>query len=312
MSTSAPLRSPRRSASQPRFARPRASRPPSPVARASAMKESSSGRTCAYRSAQSSENARKRSRTRTTASLLDRVASPPARSARSARSVPTSTGSLVRTETKARRPAAQEAREIAACPLAQRVTSKGHRGCGRRVDHPGEDSLSLELERELRVAGIERQRGTIENLDRLREALGAEKRERQHPGRLGGGGDVRRDVHGPLQVLGPAGEPGERLGHSELQQQSRLVIRRRWLVERAAQEDGCRLGSALPPRRARRLDESIDDPTVGGRLALQQVLGDALDSRPVARPAVGRLVGGPAHAQRWRAPNRHRCGRSGG
>ena len=46
----------KRSASQPRPARPPASRMLSPVARASAIEPSSSGRTCAYRSAQSRAN----------------------------------------------------------------------------------------------------------------------------------------------------------------------------------------------------------------------------------------------------------------
>ena len=133
------------------------------------------------------------------------------------------------------------------------------------------------------VARIERRRGAIENLDRLREALGAAERVRQHHRCLGGCRGVRRGVHGLLQVLGPAGEPGARLGHSELEQQSRPVARRRRFGERSAQEDGLRLGSALLPRRARGLDQPLDDPAVGGRLADQQVLGDA--------PVRARLLG---------------------
>ena len=181
----------------------------------------------------------------------------------------------------------------AACPLAQRVTSKGHRGCGHRVDHPGEDSLSLELESELGVVRIERRGGTIENLDRLREALGTEKRECQHPGRAGGSRSVRRDVHRPLQMLGPAEETREGLG----QFPAPAVIR-------AGQSGGGGSSSArrrktaadsgAPFRsgRARGFDQSIDDPTVGGRLAVQQVLGDALGpSRLLSQQSGGLSVG---------------------
>ena len=111
---------------------------------------------------------------------------------------------------------------------------------------------------------------------------------------VGGCRGVRRGVHGLLQVLGPVGEPGARLGHSEVEQQCRLVARRRRLGERSAQEDGLRLGSALLPRRARGLDQPLDDPAVAGGLADQQVLGDAL----VRARLLGEQPGGTAVASR--------------
>jgi len=77
-------------------------------------------------------------------------------------------------------------------------------------------------------------------------------------------------------MLGPAGKPRARLGHSELQEELRPVVRRRRLGEHSTQEDGCRLGSAVPLRRPRCLEEPLDDPAVGRRLADQQVLGDPL------------------------------------
>ena len=157
---------------------------------------------------------------------------------------------------------------------------------------------------------VERRRRAIENLDRLREALSAAEREPEHHRCFGGCRGVRRGVHGLLQVLGPVGEPGARLGHSEVEQQCRPVARRRWFGERSAQEDGLRLGSALLPRRAGGLDQPLDDPAIGGGLAGQQVLGDARVTRPVARRAARRHGGGLARALRWRAPSRCRRGRS--
>ena len=201
---------------------------------------------------------------------------------------------------------------IAGGALAQRLTAEGHRRCGRRVVQPGDDGRGLELERELGVGGIERRRGAIEHLDRLREALSAAQRERQHERCLGGCRGVRRGVDGLLQVLGPVGEPGAGLGHSEVEQQRRPVARRRWLSERPAQEDRLRLGSALLPRRAGGLDQPLDDPGIGGRLADQQVLGDALARARL----LGEQLGGTAVALCAlcvrRAPSRCRCGRSDG
>ena len=123
---------------------------------------------------------------------------------------------------------------------------------------------------------------------------------------------VRGGVDGLLQVLGPVGEPGARLGHSEVEQQCRPVVRRRRLGERSAQEDGLRLGSALLPRRAGRLDQPLDDPGVAGGLADEQMLGDALVRARLLGEQLARHGGGPARAPRWRAPSRSRCGRSDG
>ena len=316
VSPSAALRSPRRSASQPRFARPTASRLLSPVARACAIEASSSGRTWAYRSAQSSENVACENQV---ANENHGLPSEPAARAlsgqkRAGREVGADLGGLVREDGDERGRGQQLGwrRRIAGGPLAQRLTAEGHRGCGRGVVHPGDDGRGLELERELGVVRIERRRCAIENLDRLREALSAAERERQHHRCLGGCRGVRRGVHGLLQVLGPVGEPGARLGHSEVEQQCRPVARRRWFSERSAQEDRLRLGSALLSRRAGGLDQPLDDPAIGGGLADQQVLGDAL----VRARLLGEQLGGTAvassRARRWRAPSRCRCGRSDG
>ena len=140
------------------------------------------------------------------------------------------------------------------------------------------------------MARTHRRRRTIENLDRLGEALSATEREPQHHSCLGGTGSVRRGVHGPLQMFGPVGEPGARLGHSELQEHSRQVDRRRRFSKRSAEEDGCRLGSATPLAHPRSLDEPRDDPAVRGGLADQQVLGDPL----VRAGVLGEQPGGTA------------------
>lgn len=89
-------------------------------------------------------------------------------------------------------------------------------------------------------------------------------------------------------MLRPAVEPGAGLGHSEVEQQCRLIIRRRRFSERPAQEDRLRLGGALAPRRARSLDKALDDPVVAGGLGHQQVLGDPL----VRARLLGQHVGG--------------------
>ena len=122
----------------------------------------------------------------------------------------------------------------------------------------------------------------------------AAEREPQHHGCFGSCRGVRRGVHGQLQVLGPVGESSVRLGHSEVEQQCRPLAGRRRFGERPAQEDGLRLGSALLPRRARGLDQPLDDPAIGGRIACQQVLGDV---RGRAR-VFGEQLGGAAVALR--------------
>ena len=98
----------------------------------------------------------------------------------------------------------------------------------------------------------------------------------QHDRCVGDRCGVRRGFHGSLQVLGPAGEPGARLGHSEVEQQSVLVVWRWWFSERSAQEDGLRLGSAALSCFASGLDEPLDDPAIAGGFGGQQVVGDPL------------------------------------
>ena len=84
--------------------------------------------------------------------------------------------------------------------------------------------------------------------------------------------------------------PDARLGHPEVEQQPRTVVGGRWFSEHSAQEDRLRLGRALLPRRARGLDQPLDDPVVAGRLAAQQVLGDTL----VRARLLGEQLGGAA------------------
>jgi hypothetical protein len=151
----------------------------------------------------------------------------------------------------------------------------GDRRCGERVVERGNDGGGLQRQRDVRVGSGERVCGAIQHRDRLPEALGAAEREPEHEAvdarcRSGGGGVDRL-----LQVLGPPGQPGARLGHSQVEQQRRPVGRRRWFGERTAKEDGLRLRRAVLPRRAGGLDQTLDGPAVSGGLADQQVLGDA-------------------------------------
>ena len=117
---------------------------------------------------------------------------------------------------------------------------------------------------------------TIEDVDRVPEALSAVECARQHPGCSEARRRVRRRVHRCLQMLGPAGKPRTRLRHSELQEELRPVVRRWRLCKYPAQEDSCRLGRTVALRRPGGLEQPRDDPVVGCRLSEQQVLGDSL------------------------------------
>jgi hypothetical protein len=161
-------------------------------------------------------------------------------------------------------------------PLTQALTAGGHRGCGRRVVHPGDHGRRLEQEPQLGVVGIERRRCAIEHLDRLREATGAAEREPEHHGCLGGGGGVRGGVDRLLQVVRPVGDPDAGIGHAEVEQQCGPVARRGWFSEGPAQERRLRLRGALLSSRAGGLDQPLDNPGIGGRLADEQVLGNSL------------------------------------
>ena len=147
-------------------------------------------------------------------------------------------------------------------------------GRRRRVDHPREDGLGLDPERKLAVIRVEGRGRAIENLDGFGVALGAEEHERQDPRGAGRRDGVRRSLHGLSEMLLPAGEAGDGLGHAQLEEQPRMVARRRRLCERATEKDRLCLGSASPPRRGCSFDETFVHPGVGGGLADQQVLRD--------------------------------------
>jgi hypothetical protein len=89
-------------------------------------------------------------------------------------------------------------------------------------------------------------------------------------------------------MLAPTGEARAGLGHSKAEEHCRPVGRRRGLCEGAAEEDRLRLRRSLLPRRARGLDEPVDNPVVAGRLADEQVFGDLL----VRARCVGNQSGG--------------------
>ena len=123
---------------------------------------------------------------------------------------------------------------------------------------------------------VEQRRRAIEHLDRLRETLGATEREGEDHRRIGAGRAIGCGIDGGLKMIGPVREPGARLGHSELEQQSVLLLRPGRLNEHSAQEHGGRLRRPASRGGPRGLDEPLDDPVVTGRLADEQVLGDAL------------------------------------
>ena len=161
--------------------------------------------------------------------------------------------------------------------LAQPCPAVHDRGGGPKIVDPGAHRCGLEQERDFGVVvGIDRRRGVVQQIDRLREVLSAAECEPENHGGVGRCGGVRRGFDRPPQVLGPAGKPGVGLGHSEVEQQSRTVVGRRRFGERSAQEDRLRLVRTLLSGRARCLDEPAEDPCVAAGLGDEQVLGDAL------------------------------------
>ena len=201
----------------------------------------------------------------------------------------------------AARPAPRDRRRPA------RVTSHAecHRGRRGRVVHPGDNGRSLEQECELRVAGIERRRRAIENLDGLGEAMSAAEREPQHQGCFGCCAGIQRGVHGQLQVLGPVGEPSVRFGHSEVEQQCRPVA------------GGGGSASARPRKMASDSERPASPPRGRPRPAARRPscrrpahtragAGRRARARRPVRRAARRRGGGLARARRGRAPSRCR------
>jgi hypothetical protein len=95
-------------------------------------------------------------------------------------------------------------------------------------------------------------------------------------GCVGGRRGARRRRDRSLQVLGPAVETGVSLRCAEVEQQFRLLVRRRRLGECSAQEERFGLAGAALSRRARRLDEPRCDPGIARRLGDEQMLRDEL------------------------------------
>ena len=181
-------------------------------------------------------------------------------------------------------------------PLAQRLTAEGHRRCGHRVVHRGDDGRGLEQERELGVPRIERQRRAIENLDRLPEALSAAER-RVASTIVALAAAAASGAASTASASAPASRRCPTLA-SAIPRSSSSADRspgRRWFSERSAQEDRLRLGStsAFPPRTAA-ADQPLDDPAIVGGLADEQVLGNAR----VGARLLGEQLGGTAVALR--------------
>ena len=252
-SPSAALRSPRRRASHARFARP--SGQPAAVARHPGLRD---------RAVEQRPHLvvplGPQQRERGPGEERRRERRPVAGRERTGCEVRADLGGLVRQDRDERRDGEQLGRRcgIDSGPLAQRSTASDDRRGGHRVAHPDHDSRGLELQRKLRVVRIELRRRTIENLDRLREALSPVEGARQHDRRARGRLGVRRRVDGVLQVLGPAVEPGPAsavpssssimlLGRAAEARRSRAAGRRRPTRERRSGRP-----RAQPRRAARR------------------------------------------------------------
>ena len=190
-SASAALRSPRRSASQPRIARPTASRLLSPVARACAIDASSSGRTWPYRSAQSSASVARENHVGEREPRPVRPSPPCAASGqkRPGRELRADLGGLVREDGVNAATASSSGGAAGSSAARSRNVSatEGGRRCGRRSrSSPATTAAASSGSASSEWLELERRRRTIENLDRLGEALSAAERVRQHHRCLGG------------------------------------------------------------------------------------------------------------------------------
>ena len=193
------------------MARPIASRLLSPAARACAMESSRSGPSCAYRSTHSSVNVACDNHAADENHGLPSDPAPsrlPPRERGSPGSAPTSARSFASAEVH---PATASSSGGGAAwrggALAQRLAAARERRRDHGTMRGGEDRRNLELEREVGMNGIERRRRAVENVDRLREALRAGERMREHERRVGGRRSVRRDASRP-----PASAPPSRRG----------------------------------------------------------------------------------------------------
>ena len=106
------------------------------------------------------------------------------------------------------------------------------------------------------------ERRSIEHLDRVRETLRATERKGEDHRRVGAGRAIGCRIDGGLKMSGPVLEAGARFCHSELEQESVLLLRPGRLDEHPTQEHGGRLRRPASRGGPRRLEEPLDDPVV--------------------------------------------------
>ena len=151
-------------------------------------------------------------------------------------------------------------------------------GGGRRNGIDQLDSRSHRVEKHppLLIRAVERRPGTVEHVDGIGGALRAAECDSQDDR----GVDPRRVVHRgldrTLEVGTPLGDSSPGLRDPERKQNRGTLILPRRLGERPAEIAGGALGSAGPGRHVSRIEQAIDAPRVGRRVAREQVLGDTL------------------------------------
>ena len=271
-------------------------------------------RTARPRSARPSP-ARTTSRTRTTVARPRRRARVAQHRAPQREPAPTSAGSFVRTEMNAATASSSGGAEGSRVgTLAQRLAARGHDGRRHRAVHAGADGRGLEQERELardaRRAPTARGRAPRRPRRSRCARLSASASTIDARGRAG---LVRRRLDCRLQVRGPVGEAGARLGHAELEQQPRLLLGRRRLVEQRGagrpQPTPARHSASrhARPRRAAPRPTRRRAGSLTSRCSATSSLAPGLLGEAAARRR-----GGPASARGSTAPSRSRCARSGG
>jgi hypothetical protein len=167
-------------------------------------------------------------------------------------------------------------RGIVCRAIKQRLATPRHRRSRGNVDDPDSHRGGLQAGAEPEVGAVEQRRRAVEHADGRGRLVSAPQRERQHHRGRDATRVIRGAVERRLQMSRPSGHPGAGLGHTQLEQETRDRLRRRWLLEHASQVHGRGFGRAAAGGGARGLDQLLDDPLVGRRVAEQQMLGDAL------------------------------------
>ena len=223
-------------------------------------------------------SARTRLRGRTTAASAPLRAPRVRRSAaRSASSAPAAAGSLVTIAMNAADREELGGRgRVGLRPFACSPAPTGDGGRRNGIDQLDSGSHRVEQHAPLLIRAVERRPGTVEHVDGIGGALRTAECDSQDDR----GVDPRRVVHRgldrALEVGTPLGEAGPGLRDPERKQNRGTLILPRRLGERPAEIAGGALGSAGPGRRVSRVEQAVDAPRVGRRLAREQVLGDAL------------------------------------